>query len=165
MVRSTSFEQQTILPLPYRYAIDTCSIISQKPDEPHRRNVYSTLWERIDALVGEQVVVICSEIKSEVEDEELQQWIARHQCVVLDIDDDIQQFVVKVVTEHPELIDFKNAKSSADAFLIATAMKYKLSVITEENKTSSKKIPKICEAYGIPCINITELAEKEGWQF
>jgi hypothetical protein len=63
------------------------------------------------------------------------------------------------------LIDFKNAKSSGDAFLIATAMKYSLAVITEENKHSPKKIPKICATYKIPCFNITELAEKERWSF
>jgi L-2-hydroxyglutarate oxidase LhgO len=158
-------EQQTLFTPQYRYIIDTCSIISQKSDEPHRRTVCSTLWAKIDELVKGQAIVTCSEIKNEVEDEDLQQWLAQQQCVVLDIDDDIQQFVAKVVTEHPELIDFKNAKSSADAFLIATAMKYHLAVITEESKTSPKKIPKICETYGIACHNITELAEKEDWKF
>lgn len=158
-------EQQTFLPLVYRYVIDTCSIISQKPDEPHRRTVYSSLWRKIDELVKGQAIVTCSEIIDEVEDEELMLWLARLQCIVLGIDDGIQLLVAKVVTEHPELIDFKNAKSSADAFLIATAIKYRLAIITEENKKASKKIPKICEAYGISCLNITELAEKEGWQF
>lgn len=165
MVMNPMMEQLTILPLPYRYIIDTCSIISQKPDEPHRRTVYNTLWERIDELVNGQAIVTCSEIRDEVEDESLRLWLALHQCVVLDIDDDIQQFVTQIVTNHPELIDFKNTKSSADAFLIATAMKFRLIVITEENKTSPKKIPKICDALGVFCYNITELAENEGWQF
>jgi len=158
-------EQQTLIAPPYQYIIDTCSILSQKTNEPHRRNVYSTLWDRIDQLVQKQAIVTCSEIQEEVEDDNLQQWLARHLCVVLDIDDDIQQLVVHVVTEHPELIDFNNAKSSGDAFLIATAIKYGLSIITEENKTSPKRIPQICKAYGICCYNITELAEKECWQF
>ena len=42
-------------------------------------------------------------------------------------------------------------------------MKYQIAVITEENKSSPKKIPKICEAYNIPCYNVTELADIEGW--
>lgn len=162
---TTVMEQQTLLPPPYRYIIDTCSILSQKSGEPHRRNVYTTLWERIDELVAGQAIVTCSEIKDEVEDEPMLQWLVRHQCVVLDIDDDIQLLVAQIVTEHPELIDFKNDKSSADAFLIATAMKYHLAIVTEENKDSYKKIPQICRAYGIPCYNITELAQQEGWRF
>lgn len=56
-------------------------------------------------------------------------------------------------------------KSSDDAFLIATAMKYRIAVITEENKDSPRKIPKICAAYNIPFYNVTKIAEKEGWSF
>ena len=83
----------------------------------------------------------------------------------MEVDAVIQQHVIKIVNEHPELLNFTNMKSSGDAFLIATAMKYEIAVITEENKNSPKKIPKICEAYNIPCYNVTELAEKEGWTF
>jgi len=123
------------------------------------------MWDRIGELIKNQSIVTCSEVTVEVEDEEIRQWLARQDCVVLEIDDDIQHNVKKIVAEHPELIDFKNAKSSGDAFLIATAMKYSLAVITEENKDSYKKIPKVCEAYGIPCFNITELADEEKWSF
>lgn len=165
MVTTEILEQQTFLTPPYRYIIDSCSIISQKPDEPHRRNVYVTLWKRIDQLVKEQVIITCSEIRDEIEDESLKKWLVLNQCVVLDIDDTVQLYVAQIVNEHPELIDFQNAKSSADAFLIATAMKYHLAVITEESKKSTKKIPHTCSFYGIPCYNITELAQHEGWQF
>ena len=55
--------------------------------------------------------------------------------------------------------------SSGDAFLIATAMKYGLIVITEENPDSPVKIPQVCKSYGIDAVNITELSEKEGWKF
>ena len=43
MVTPAYGEQDTLFPPPYRYIIDTCSILSQKSDEPHRRNVNSTL--------------------------------------------------------------------------------------------------------------------------
>lgn len=163
MVNNIYSEQMTLIPPPYHYIIDTCSILSQKADEPHRRSVYSTLWQNIDELVKSSEIVICSEVKDEVEDETLKPWI--QQCTVLDVDAGIQQNVVRIVNEHPELLSFTNMKSSGDAFLIATAMKYRIAVITEENKDSPKKIPRICAAYNIPCINVTELAEKEGWSF
>ncbi len=83
--------------------------------------------------------------------------------MALPIDDEIQANVTKVVTTNPKLIDFKEVKSSGDAFLIATAMKYGLTVITEENKQSNKKIPYVCKNLGVPCINLLELCEKQGW--
>ena len=62
-------------------------------------------------------------------------------------------------------IDFKQVKSSGDAFLIATAMKYGLTVITEESKKGEKKIPYVCKSLNVPCIDILGLCEREGWQF
>ena len=165
MVTNAFSEQITLFPPPYRYIIDTCSIISQKQDEPHRRSVYSTLWKRIDDLVKSKVIVVCSEIMDEVEDEKLQLWLQQNGCEILNADAAIQQNVSKIVNEHPKLLDFTNMKSSGDAFLIATAMKYNIAVITEEEKKSYKRIPKICEAYNIPCYDLTELADKEGWIF
>lgn len=85
--------------------------------------------------------------------------------MVLPIDDAVQENVKKVVTSNPQLIDFKQIKSSGDAFLIATAMKYGLTVITEENKKGEKKIPYVCKNLNVPCIDILGLCEKEGWQF
>ena len=58
----------------------------------------------------------------------------------------------------------KTGSSSGDAFLIATAMKYNLIVITEEKGTQNK-IPNICEKYGIQSLNINGLCEKENWSF
>lgn len=158
-------KQYSLIPPPYRYIIDTCSILSQKSDEPHRRTVYRTLWQNIDEMLKARVIVICSEIENEVEDKDLKAWLRQNGCQVLCVDSDVQNNVTKIVNEHPKLLNFCNMKSSGDAFLIATAMKYKIAVITEENKDSPNKIPKICEAYNIPCFNVTELAEQEGWSF
>lgn len=151
--------------LPYKYIIDTSSILSQKDDEPHRRRVYKKQWENIDELIRAQIIITCSEIIDEIRDEEITTRLIGLQCVVLKIDDEIQENVIKVVTTIPKLIDFKQDRSSGDAFLIATAMKYNLTVVTEESKTSDKKIPFACQMLSIPCINIIELCEHENWQF
>ena len=150
---------------PHKYIIDSSSIFSQKPDEPNRRRVYKGLWQRIDDYVKDKIIVTCSEIESEIKDDDLVKWLHEQQCEILPITDKIQDNVRKIVNEHPDLIDFSKCKSSGDAFLIATAMEYDLTVITEENKTSPKKIPSICKTYKIPCINITELCTEENWEF
>ena len=65
------------------------------------------------------------------------------------------------------MICFSGGKgsSSGDAFLIATAMKYNLTIITEEKKDKQNKIPIICKDYGIQTMSITELCVAEGWVF
>lgn len=157
-------EQITLFALPYKYIIDASSIFSQKPDEPNRRRVYKSLWQRIDTYIKDQIIVTCSEIESEIKDEDLVKWLRSQQCEILPITDTIQQNVIRIVNEHPALIDFGKCKSSGDAFLIATAMAYGLTVVSEETN-SPKKIPGVCQAYSIPCVNITELCTLENWEF
>lgn len=112
-------------------------------------------------------IVTCSEIFEEIKDKEIKEWISSQQCTVLEIDDDIQNNVRKIVTENPKMIEFtgKSGTSSGDAFLIATAMKYGLIIITEENKDKQMKIPQISKKYGITSVNITSLCEMEQWKF
>ena len=104
-------------------------------------------------------------VRQEVNDDALKKWFVGLQGDILPIDDEVQENVKKVVTSNPQLVDFKQVKSSGDAFLIATAMKYDLTVITEENKTGQKKIPFVCNSLGVPCVDILGLCEKEGWSF
>lgn len=148
-----------------KYIIDTSSILSQKDNEPHRRSINKTLWQHIDALIEQQRIVTCSEIIEEVNDDDLKKWFSGLQGVVIPIDNEIQENVRKVVTSNPQLIDFQKVKSSGDAFLIATAMKYGLTVITEENKKGEKKIPFVCRNLKVPCVDIWGLCEQEGWTF
>lgn len=122
-----------------RYIIDTSSILSQKDNEPHRRSINKTLWKHIDELIAQHRIVTCSEIIEEVNDDALKQWYIGLSGEILPIDDEVQENVKKVVTTNPQLIDFHKVKSSGDAFLIAAAMKYGLTVITEEGKKGRKE--------------------------
>ena len=142
---------------PYKYIMDTSSILSQKPGETHTRLVYESQWKRIEEYMRSE----------EIKDKEVRKWIFAQQCTVLEIDDDIQNNVRKIVTENPKMIEFtgKSGTSSGDAFLIATAMKFGLIIITEENKDKQTKIPQISKKYGITAVNITSLCELEQWKF
>ena len=151
--------------LPYKYIIDTSAILSQKPTEQHRRNRFTSLWNNIDELMQRQIIVVSSENLAEVGDKDIMDSLKRLRIVELDIDEEIQEKVATVVTKHPRLIDFKQNKSSGDAFLIATAMKYGLTVITEENQDKQFRIPSVCRGLDVGCINILGLCELEDWRF
>ena len=161
-------DQMTLFNPPYRYIIDTSSILSQKPNEQHRRQVYKSLWKKIDEYIRGGIIVSCSEVVEEIKDDNIKEWIYSQQCRVLDIDNEIQLNVKKIVSENPKMIEFTNGgggSSSGDAFLIATAMKYELIIITEENPDKPTKIPQIGKSYGIEVVNITGLCDKEHWEF
>lgn len=50
-------EQMTLFTPPYRYIIDTSSILSQKANEPHRRHIYKNLWMKIDEYIRTGIIV------------------------------------------------------------------------------------------------------------
>lgn len=146
-----------------KYIIDTSAILSQKSDEQYRRTVYRSLWNKIDEMVQEQEIMTCSETAAEVQDEDIKMWMVAQGMKVLPIDDDVQDNVREIVTRvNKDLVDFKSNKSSGDAFLIATAKKYGLSVITEEAINSPKKIPFTCQKMGIKCMNLLGFMEENG---
>ena len=146
-----------------KYIIDTSAMLSQKAHEQYRRTVYRSLWNKIDDMVQGQEIVTCSETASEVQDEEIKKWMATQGMQILPIDDEIQDNVREIVTiVNKDLVDFKANKSSGDAFLIATAKKFGLSVITEEAVNSPKKIPFTCQKMGIKCMSLLGFMEEIG---
>lgn len=162
-------EQLTLFSPPYKYLIDSSSIFAQKPSDTFPRQTHRSLWASVEKYITEQLIVTCSEIEEEVEnDSYVGTWLKTKQCVIIPIDNDVQRNVRKIVTEHPKMIDFSSGgkgSSSGDAFLIATAMKYNLTIITEENQDKQNKIPYICRSYGICTVNINGLCAAEGWAF
>ena len=164
MVNQSLFDD----PLPYKYLLDTSAAISQKDkDEKHYRGVDASLWQNIDQLIRSKVIVSCSEVREEIDrkDDVIKEWFKDVGCFCLDIDEEVQRTVTAILKKHPRLVNFSKNKSSADAFLIATAMKWNLIVVTEEDKRGQFKIPMVCKALQQDCIDIYDLCEREGWRF
>ena len=146
-----------------KYIIDTSAMLSQKSDEQYRRNVYRTLWDTIDEMVQDQEIVTCSETAAEVQDKDIREWMTQNGMQIIPIDYEVQDNVRDIVTEvNKDLVDFKANKSSGDVFLIATAKKYDLVVITEEAANSPKKIPFTCQKMGIKCMSLLGFMEENG---
>ncbi len=150
---------------PFRFIMDTSAILSQKENELFRRSVLKSQWEALDEMVRNSEIVTCSEIEEEVQDDKIRNWMEECSMVVLPLDTEVQENVKTVVCKNTNLVDFKSNKSSGDAFLIATAMRYNLAVISNENKNSNKKIPYTCQLFEIPCMSIIEFFESQHFVF
>ena len=146
---------------PYKYIIDTSAMLSQKGDEPYRRTVLRSQWSALDEMVKREEIVTCSELVIEVQDESIIEWMKTCGMKILPIDQEIQEYVRKVVKTNTSLVDFKLNKSSGDAFLIATAMKYGLTVITNEKKNAQTRIPFTCQLLNVPCLSIIDFFEDQ----
>ena len=160
-------EQMTMFNMapPYKYIMDSSTIFSQNDDNKYPRSILNSQWLEIDKLIQDKIIEICSEIWEEIKDEDIKKRLKELGCVILEIDEEIQRIVENILENHPDIVDFNKNKSSADVFIIATAKKYKLTVITEESKESYKKIPSVCNAQKVNCTDFLGLCKIQGWSF
>jgi len=57
-------------------------------------------------------------------------------------------------------------KPVADPFVIARARILNCTVVTTEVlKENGARIPNVCKAFSIPCMNLEEFMQQEGWTF
>ena len=85
---------------------------------------------------------------------------------------DEQNFVARIfqVPHFQGLISIQAVQRGwevADPYIIAKAgvLADGCVVTEEERRPNAAKIPNVCDYFGIDCINLEELMEREGWQF
>lgn len=83
----------------------------------------------------------------------------------VEIDDDTQAIVTRIMRDHPKLVDTTKGRSGADPFVIALAATVKptMTVVTEEGLGKSK-IPDVCNAQNLLWCGVADLIEKEDWR-
>ena len=80
----------------------------------------------------------------------------------------VQQEVRSILLSHRGLVEGGSKKNSADPYVIALAKQEQCKVVTEETHTrndKSPKIPDVCDAYQITCIDFVSFAREEKFTF
>ena len=150
-----------------RYSFDTSAILN-----PWRRHypleTFPSLWNRLDELIDAGDIIASEEVLEELrrKDDEVHQWALERRQMFIPLYPDIQQSVINILTNHPRLIDNRKNRSGADPFVIALAQVENCTVVTYETPSHSPnrpRIPDVCDAMGIRCINMTDLFQEQGW--
>jgi hypothetical protein len=122
----------------------------------------------LDELINQRVVIASEEVLDELEvkHDEAWEW-ARQRDMFVPTDEEIQRTVSHILEEHPNLVDVRRERSGVDPFVIALAQVEHCTVVTGEGHGTSKrpKIPDVCEALRIRCIDVLQLFRDQGWAF
>jgi hypothetical protein len=150
-----------------KYAIDTCSLTAMRRVYP--LDVFPSAWEKLDELAISGSLVSTEQVFEELreQDDGAFDWAKRFRENFLPLDNDVQETARKILGTHANLIDLKRRKSGADPFVVATAMINSCAVVTEEKPSggpNKSKIPDVCIAYGVECINVLEMLRREGFK-
>lgn len=158
-----------------KYVIDTSSLIELRQSYPV--DVFPVVWHAMDILANDGIVISSSEVLEELEasdvrGDEVLKWAYKHENIFFPLDGFIQQKVIEILESFETLVDVKKKKSSADPFVIATAIMQSCAVITEEKPTRNSasncqkvKIPDVCHHYRIQHCCLLDMLRNEGIKF
>jgi hypothetical protein len=152
---------------PYKYIIDSSSLIFLKLTYP--RDMFKPVWDKMTDLMQVQILVSCEDVYEElkVKDDELLSWASNFHSNFLPLTNEIQLLAKEILKTHSNILDLKKRKSSADPFVISTAIHYQCSVVTQEKPSGGhhkSKIPDVCKFYNVDCFNLLELLDNEGFK-
>jgi hypothetical protein len=150
------------------YSIDSSALIHGWR-RIYRPKNFGFVWERFDALMEEGRLRASIEVYNELEkkDDELFRWCKdRKENMFVEIDEDTQNHVTRIMRNHPRLVDTVKGRSGADPFVIALAATTNPSmVVVTEEFAGKTRIPDVCLAERIDCCRLPDLIEREDWKF
>lgn len=151
------------------YSIDTSSLI----EGWHRRypmDVFPGLWDALSGLIDDGSLRAAEEVGREIEkkDDDLCKWLKARPALLIAIDEPTQFAMRQVVGANPRIVGQMRGRNVADPWVIALAIAYGLTVVTNERAAGTPerpRIPDVCTSLGVSCINMLEFIRSQGWRF
>jgi hypothetical protein len=151
------------------FCFDTSSLV-RAWTEAYPLDAFPTFWDRIDELFEDDRIIAPDEVLRETSkrDDGLHKWLKQRSGLFAAIDDELQESVAEVMSDHPFLVKNRPGKNAADPWVIALARTTGSTVVTEEAVNRSAKYPKIpsvCHEYKVPWVRLLDVIRGERWRF
>lgn len=149
------------------YCIDTSSLIAAW-DERYPPDFFPRFWDNLAAAIEVGRIMSTEEVLTETSkrSKDLNEWLKQYPDMFIPLEEDVQVAVRDILRNYPRLVGLKKQRTSADPFVIATAVVRGFIVVTEEGRTGSLNkphIPDVCGAVGVDCISLIDLIRAEKW--
>jgi hypothetical protein len=153
---------------PTIYSVDSSALIHGWR-RIYRPKNFGLVWEHLAELAENGRLKASVEVYNDLEkkDDELFKWCKdRKEKIFVEIDNDLQAHVGRMMATYPRLVDTVKGRSGSDPFVIALAATTKppMVVVTEEY-TGKTRIPDVCDAEKIDYCGLADLIEREDWTF
>ncbi|HPP10893.1 MAG TPA: DUF4411 family protein [Defluviitoga tunisiensis] len=151
------------------YCIDTSALINIIKYPGYPRDIFPTIWEKLEDMVKRGEFISHIEVYKEIEkrDDEIYHWCKQNKNMFKDIDDfQIAEFE-KVKTQYDHYYWNKEIKRSgpwADPWLIALSICEDGILVTDE-KNSPNHIPYIANHFNKHYLNLIDFFKKIGIKY
>lgn len=146
------------------YCFDTSALI-QPWNTYYSMEFFSDFWDVIENLAKEGVLFCTHEVGREIEkkDDSLHTWAKERRFLFREPTEEVQQNLRRILASHNELAKEGRDRSRADPWVIAHAMAEGATVVTKEGFAPRRiKIPDVCQAYNVRCIDDTQFVREIG---
>ncbi len=153
-----------------KYCLDT-NVFIEGWNRYYSMDLSPEYWSILDDLAKQGRIFSPIEVKREIEktDDGLYKWIKDRPYIFKDIDIEVQKHLRRIMASHGRLVDSIKQRSIADPWVIAFAIAENAIVVTKEEPAGSGsrriKIPDVCDALNVLCINDFEFAKEVGIRF
>ena len=148
-----------------KYCLDA-NVLIQAWQKYYSPRICPTYWDMlfIPEMVYDEIVRT---------DDDLSKWLKTSQIPIKKIDEQVTKCLKDIYSADPNhkfLVDNTKARSLADPWVIAHALREKAVVVTKEEKVTALnstkiKIPNVCDKMNVTWINDFQLIEELGIKF
>lgn len=133
-------------------------------------DIFPDLWEKLDELVLLGTVISPEEVLRELhrQDDDVLKWAKGRSAMFEKLEGSFLKKGIEITNRYKPLLDQKPGKNGADPWVIALAIDRRATVVTQEQPTGkmkSPRIPDVCRAEGVPCIDILAFIKTQKWTF
>lgn len=151
------------------FSFDTSAFLNGRRDLVPPE-IFPTLWNNLEMLIGSGDIRAIDVVKDELtkRDDEVGAWTKAQGDLFVPLSLEIQQAVTTVLEDHPKLMGAGGGRNAADPFVIALAIAYDGIVVTEETSSgriTKPRIPDVCHAMSVPCVNLIGFVRTQGWTY
>lgn len=151
------------------YSFDTSAILNGRRDllPP---NIFPTLWENVEKMIREGTVRSVDVVMEELgrRDDDAHNWARRNSGLFLPLEESIQTATSSILRSHPKLLGNGGGRNGADPFVIGLAISRNGVVVTQETSSGNinkPRIPDVCQALGVECVNLIGFVSMQQWCF
>jgi predicted nucleic acid-binding protein len=128
-----------------KYVFDTNIFINLKNRYPSDVLVFADLWEKIETLFRDGVIISSDEVIEEIKrgNDELENWARARKKSFYPSTEPVQILVREILKQFSGLVMSAKKANAADPFIVALARQMACTVVTEENRGGNGSSPKI----------------------
>ncbi|MEQ8423704.1 MAG: DUF4411 family protein [Cyclobacteriaceae bacterium] len=155
------------------YLADTSALIGLEVIFPKKNKTFTAIWEEIEDLILNGQFKIIDYVEDEINNYEgdhtfLKRWVHEFKKeLVVKTDEYAYNAAIQIINQeyYTGFFDPKKqaeGKEEADPYLIAYCKVHEWTLITNESKIKSNKIPAVAKKHSVNCININDFLNERG---